>query len=165
MTMEIEYVLRPDDVLAFHEYAWDHPTKQMKAAAKGFTILLLFLGLMALLAVPNFMRGDLSATNFFPVTLFAAALLYRLRWRSQKLRLVRRDLEEGADQNSRELGWRRVVLTPEAITTTTERESCTRYWSAVEKIIITGEWALIFTSPTSANIVPGRAFADKYLGR
>src|SRR5215475_5272012 len=52
-------------------------------------------------------------------------------------------------------------LTPEALLTASEYGSGTTFWSGIEKIIIAGERALMFDSPTSAQVVPRRAFADE----
>jgi hypothetical protein len=149
----------------FYEYCWAHPPKR----ARGQFVWLRWAvvavaGLFAIVAIARFLEGERSFWVFLAPVCFIWALLVRLffqplrRWSLR--RTLRRDLEEKTSKNAKQLGWKRLTLTPEAIIDTTEHSNSRTAWTAIEKIVIVGERALIFDSPTSAGVVPRRAFAD-----
>jgi YcxB-like protein len=161
--MEVEFVLRPDDVMAFHDYLWAHPPKQARTlAASGLSWgLVLISGLLSLCSAYWLLQGDYSFITVYPPVLFLMALLLRLSWRSRSRWIVRRNLARKVDKNAKLLGWQRLALTPEALAASSEHSTTTLAWAAIEKIVITEKHALIFDSPTTAYVVPRRAFADE----
>jgi hypothetical protein len=159
--MEVEFVLRPDDVMAFHEYVWDHPPKGGRGYRGLSWVWLVLLGLLSLLSVPSLIQGDWSLYVIWGPLMFVTFLLLKLFWRPLLRRQVRKTLEQKADQNAKQLGWKRLTLSPESLIAVSEHRTVTICWAGIEKIVIAGERALIFDSPTSAHVVPRRAFADE----
>ncbi len=159
--MEVEFVLRPDDVMALYEYAWDNPAKGAGRGARMLRwALLIILGLLSGFSVLALVLGHYSFSVFFLPTMFILYLLLVLFRRPLLRRAARRNLAHKVNKNAKLLGWQRFVLTPESLTAASEQSTTTLAWTAIEKIII-GERAMIFDSPSSAYVIPRRAFADE----
>ena len=160
--MEVEYVLRPDDIMAFHDYFWDHPPKGVGPGRPLLSwSLLVLLGILSLLYAPSLFRGDRSFVAIYCPVVFVLLLVAKLFRRPLLRRQVRRNLEQKADKNAKLLGWKRLTLTPEALIAASEQSTTTLAWTMIEKIVIVGEGALMLDSPSSAYIVPRRAFTDE----
>ena len=165
--MEVEFVLRRDDVLAFFDYALDHPPKQLRGGAEWFSWLwlipIVLLGFHSLLSIEPIIQGDpfsIGAPIFFVTFLFFWLFRRRLKRQFQRRALLK-SLDRKADKNAKLLGWQRLSLGPEGISHTTEFNTTTIFWAGIEKIVIARERALIFDSPTSAYVVPQRALASE----
>jgi hypothetical protein len=159
--VEVEFVIRPDDVLAFHEYVWDHQAGQAGGAGSTWAALV-FVGAVLPCAGFLYVQGQLSLTGLLIPILFVVIVLLKLVfWRPVLRRQMRRNLDQKADINSKLLGWRRFKLTPEALVVATEHSNSTHAWAGFQRIEIARDRAFFFDSPTSAHVVPGRAFSDE----
>jgi hypothetical protein len=159
--MEVEFVVRADDVLAAHEYVWDQPTNQVGVAGSTWAVLV-FVGALLPCAGFLYVQGQLPlAALLIPILFVGVVSLKLIFWRPVLRRQLRRDLDQRADIKSKFLGWRRFKLTPEALVTATEHSSTTHAWAGVEKIAIASERAFFFYAPTLADVVPRRAFPDE----
>jgi hypothetical protein len=165
-TMEVEFVVRRDDVMAYYEYMSHHSRGPAwgRITGRGWA-LVVCLGLLCALSLYLCIREDWPLSTIlgplvFLVPLLAMLLSLHLMRRQVVGHLLRGGLEKAADESGK-LGWKRVTLTPEAVLAASENSSTAIAWAGVEKIVIAGEQALLFDSPTSALIIPRRTFADE----
>src|SRR5581483_1561727 len=119
--MEVEFVMRPDDIMAFQEYMADHPPKGYETGLKGPSWRwIVGFGIFSLLPVLCFVYVSMPFYVLFFVLLgpiiFLVFVHTKLRWRSIYLGSVRRGLERNADENAKKLGWKRFTLSREGIT-------------------------------------------------
>lgn len=158
--MEVEYVLRIDDVLALQKY---HLERQ---PIKGPRQWLWALGCLLLTGLVWFyysIASDLVIeTPLMLSTLFlgvaAFSLFQRKLMPGQVLRAMRRQLQE---EWSKKLGgWRRLSITPESITFTGKLITASALWEAVEQIAVTDDYAFFFTTRRTGFVLPARAFPD-----
>jgi hypothetical protein len=161
--MEIEFVLLPEDILALHEYLWDHPEQFGRKRAGSLWIFLVAFGLLTAISIAVLATsGEWNAMTIFAPTVFVLLLCLQFFGRRLLRRQVRRNLERKADANTKALlGWRRITLAPEGIRTASESSNTTAFWPSIEKIVIGGEQAFIFNSARAAHVIPRRAFADE----
>jgi hypothetical protein len=159
--MQVEFVVRRDDLFALNEYLLKHPASGVKGSYGS--LLWVRWGIWVLVAllvfIPSFMRGDdaIPLYAFVPLLVFSV-VLFTLRFTNRGL--VRKNLQRIIDNNPRLMGWRRLALTPETFTAVTRYKTTTVSWAGIEKIVIMGDHAFIFEMPASAFIVPRRAFGD-----
>src|SRR5262249_16615931 len=152
-TVEVEYVLRLDDLVALNDYLLEHPHGGTKGGAQSPSwIWLAFMILLALLLVLSISRGEFSFTTVWLAVVVACALVLILLRRRLARRLVRGNVVRLADRNARMLGWRRLTLTPESLIAASQYRTITLAWPGVEKIVISGDRAFIFDSSLMAHV-------------
>jgi hypothetical protein len=153
--MEVEYVLKPEDVLAFARYHQAHLPKAWRTSPligvvvglvlAGGAVLLQVLGLMPLL----YSLGCLLVVSLF----FALAARPLLQWS------LKRKLNRGA--YARQMGWRRLSISPEGLVDVTKHSRNEVKWAGVEKIALSGDYAFFYVTDVSAHILPRRPFASE----
>jgi hypothetical protein len=159
--MDVEFVLRVDDVLALHRYCLE---RQPRTSRPQWVLLggcLLLTGLVWF----NYIRTD--ATDFtLPLVLSACflglsifALMPRKMMVDKVLGQLRRQLDD--EWNRKLVGRRRLSVTPEAITFTSEVTTFSVRWPAVEQIVITEDHAFFLVTRSTGLILPIRAFEDE----
>jgi hypothetical protein len=150
--MEVEYVLRLDDLLAFNMY--------IQARRRGFRLgrwlLPLPFGLAAGLAWLTYRPGDSLVIHVILTGVFLGLSIVALRQRAMVMRQIRRQLQG----EPRLLGWRRLAIGPEAVTFTSKFVTITARWPGVDPIAVTEDHAFLFTTKLTGIIVPVRAFPD-----
>jgi hypothetical protein len=159
--MEVEYTLRADDVLAFHEYCLERQPRrgqQQWVVPVGCLLLTAMVWYNYSLPGANDITVPLAFTVFFlGVTVFS--WVQRRRIPNKVLGQLRRQLDD--EWNKKLLGWRRLSITPESITFTGKLTTTSALWEAVEQIAVTEDHAFFFTTKTAGFVVPVQAFPDE----
>jgi hypothetical protein len=159
--MEVEFVLRADDVLAFHEY---YLKRQSRGGQRQWLVPVVCLLLTALvwygyiLPSANDITLPLGLTVLF-IILTTFSWAQRRRLPARILSQLRRQLDD--EWNKKLIGWRRLSLTPESMTYTSKLMTASAQWQAVEQIILTEDHAFFFTTRTSGFVLPAEAFSDE----
>ncbi len=160
--MEVEFVLRPNDVLALHQYCLDRRPHRTPHLSQGLGPLLAVLGV----ALVWFLVSRADSPDFtmpVVVSVFIGAVVIvtvfqRSFIRSRMTRLLRRQLDD--EWNRKLLGWRRLTITPQTITLTSKLTTYAVRWQAVEQIVTTEAHALFLITRQSGIVLPVRAFAE-----
>jgi hypothetical protein len=159
--VEVEYVLRVDDVLALHRYYLERkPSKGQRHWLLALVAILLtgLLWLYYSLAAGGDVMTTWVLTAFFVAMAFFA-LFQRKLMPAQVLRLMRKQLDE---EWSKKLGgWRRLSISPESISFTGKLMTASALWEAVEQIAVTEDHAFFFTTRRTGFVLPARAFPDE----
>lgn len=122
--MEVEYSLTMDDLLAFHRYHFENsPTLCHQRLINLLVVPVVSLILLLILfGVPKSLSELLLKAAFFTPIWVPATLLwlifYPWYWRRRAIRMSEQTYREG--RNERVWGRRRLSITEDAITVTTE---------------------------------------------
>jgi hypothetical protein len=158
--MEVEFALRPDDVLAFHRYYLE---RQPRPGGRQWIWVLVAVPLLAYMwyRYREWNAADYTLPLLVSIWFFAVIvilLVQRGRIRTRILGQLRRQLDD--PWHKKLLGWRRLSITPEGITYTAKLTSATARWQAIEQVVVTDEHSFFFTTKTAGFVLPARAFAD-----
>jgi hypothetical protein len=159
--MEVEYQLLPEDELAFRRYHMAHPAaspnpSQRTLICLALSALCLGMFLVNLLGKPK--DYILVAVGGIGSVLFLVyALLFYFR-RMPVAGSLRAWL--GVGGSTTQLPRQRLIITPEGVTASSELSSSTTRWPGVRAVAVTQDHAFIYISPTSAFVVPKRAFRE-----
>jgi hypothetical protein len=159
--MEVEFVIRVDDHLAFHRYYLE---RRPPAGSGRLVVLVLLFGLLGGLMWLNYNRGgwaDITAPVVLTVVFIAFAVLAVFQRRlfvGQVLRAMRRQLDD--EWSEKLLGWRRLSIDPDGITVVSELTTASTLWQAVEQIAVTDDYAFFFLTRRTGFVLPARAFPD-----
>lgn len=165
--MEVEYSLTLEDLQAFSRYHQRHgPGLDARARAKRLIILLVIFfvpaGLMPLIAslLPKL---DLSGLDLLWYGLFVGWFLcYILQFVLSRAGIFFSVKRYYDNEESR---WifspRRMNITPEVLSITSEYEKTTCSWAVVWSIDAVRDHVFFYTTRMGAQIVPRRAFRDK----
>jgi hypothetical protein len=154
--VEIEHDLTPEDVIAFQKFHLASPTKAERGLRRQNWIGIVFFGLLSLLGVAASLNGEWSIATVFAVIAFGGILLSTLFRRQFLAWQIRRTLRKV--EYAKELGWRRMEISPEGLRITTDETTTTLKRSGVERLAGTNEHAFFYVSPNSAHILPRLAF-------
>jgi hypothetical protein len=160
--MEVEFVLRPNDVLALHQFCLDRRPHRPPQFSQWLWLLLALLGVaLVWFLVSRVDRPDFTMPVLVTVVVGALVILkvfQRSFIRSRLTRLLRRQLDD--EWNRKLLGWRRLAITPETITLTSKLTTYAVRWQAVEQIVTTEEHAFFLITRQSGIVLPVRAFTE-----
>jgi hypothetical protein len=151
--LEIEYYLKPEDVLALHRFHLRTRGKKGNA-----WIGAVFFGqIVAIILLTLAWTGEIPPT-LWPIIGLLALVVLLLLWRPFVMWNLGRNLRQPA--HARVLGWRRLHITPEGVTVIEEHSTAKTKWTGIEKIGVTDEHAFLYTLPEQAHVVPRHAFAS-----
>ena len=162
--MTAEFEITKDDLSAFNLYHHRHsPTARRQYLRSwflpAFIWLLLCTGVWYL---ADRERGTPLRTFLDLLPLFSGAPIHLLyfpwAYRRKLRKIVDGMVSEG--QNRGLLTRRRVTISLESVTESSEHSQTSTAWRAVERVVIADENAYIYTSALAAIIVPRRAFAS-----
>ena len=162
--MTIEFDLTAADLSAFNLYHHKHSPTARKHYYRSWFIppsvwLLICLGLCFLLVSVKRISYLEAFINLWP--LFCGVLVHVMIfpwWYERRVRkIVTGMIAEGKNRGL--LCRHRVTISPENIVRTGDYGKNSTNWSAVERIVVTKEQALVYLNSMSAVVIPRRAFA------
>jgi hypothetical protein len=160
--MEVEFALRPNDVLALHQFCLDRRPRAGQSPLQLVWLAIALLGVAAVwVLVSRADRPDFTMPILVSVVIGAVVIVtvfQRSFIRSRMTRLLRRQLDD--EWNRKLLGWRSVSITPETITLKSKLTTYAVRWQAVEQIVTTEEHAFFLITRQSGIVIPVRAFAE-----
>lgn len=162
--MTAEYEITQDDLTAFNLYHHRHSSTARRHYLRSWFIpvFLLLLVCTGIWYLADRERGTPWRTFLDLWPLFCMVPLYLLyfpwAYRRKLHKIVAGMVNEG---RNRGLFCRhRTTISPERVTRVGEFGQTSVVWSAVEKVVLTDDYAYIYISAVSAIIIPRRAFAD-----
>ena len=156
-SVEVEYSLSIDDLLALQDYHLAHTTGAARSSLWwAFPAFFILIGTLALSnIVMDWKRAGFR--EFFVLACSTVGIAGYCFWRPLLRAKLRRDL-----RHERSLFLpHRVMLTPEAIEHAIGPNSTRSLWVGIAKIDHTKTHLFIYTSPNQAIVVPGRAFQSE----
>jgi hypothetical protein len=160
--MDVEFVLRADDILALHKYLLE---RRPRAGHGQWVWLVVGEVFLVLCILFDFSNSDWTGTTFPLIIavvflgLIAFVVFQRQAMPARVLGQLRKQLDD--EWNRKLLGWRRLSLTPEAITFTGELTTFSVRWPAVEQIVTTEDHAIFLVTRQTGLVLPVRAFPDE----
>ncbi|HEX5271706.1 MAG TPA: YcxB family protein [Gemmataceae bacterium] len=155
--MEVEYVLLPSDLIAFHEFH----LKRRPASWKPLAVFLGIYGAMFAFFVAGnggITRDVVIAGISFLIIGLGICLQIKTQYRST-LKRMRRGVNKGLYAEN--LGWRRLSLSPTGLKAQTETSTAQILWEVVREIATTAEHAFFYTGRDYGFILPKAAFRDR----
>ncbi len=162
--MTAEYEITKDDLTAFNLYHHRHSPTARRHYLRSWFIpaFLLLLVCMGLWYLADRERGTPWRTllDLWPLFCMVPVYLLYFPWAyGRKLRkIVAGMVSEG--RNPGLFCRHRTTLSPEGVTRAGEFGQTSVVWRAVERVVVTDDYAYIYTSALAAIIIPRRAFAD-----
>ena len=161
--MTTEYELTKDDLSTFNLYHHRHsPTARRQYLRSWFIPAVVWsIVFAAIWYLADRERGTPLQTFLDLLPLFSGVPIYLLyfpwAYRRKLRKIVAGMVSEG--QNRGLFSRRRVTISPEGITESSELGQTSTAWRAVERVAETDNHAYIYTNALAAVIVPRRAFA------
>jgi hypothetical protein len=163
--MEVEYVLTPEDHIAFNIHRverlpWQHRHPQWSLLL--VTLLgCLGVGASSVLDPLWSVSPGLGRVLLIVVGLgFSTAMIRSMvQWRQNLAQKVRNLFND--PRNTKVLGWCRFAITPEALTSTVPDSSATIKWSGICGIHSTEEHAFFYTTASNGYILPRQPFPSE----
>jgi hypothetical protein len=159
--MDVDYDLTADDLYAFQwRAAFTSPIgkrARRRTYAAWFIALLLFAILPAI-GADGFSVSRVSFTFLlvaYPIVALGQWILEKWLIRRAILQLLKRE-KPGKGQ----LGRHRIVLSDDVIIESTAVGESRTAWAGVDRVEQNDQYIFIYTSPTSAHVIPRRAFRD-----
>ncbi len=162
LIMEIEYELTIDDLLNYEMYQHDHfkYTRRLRLIFQFLLPIILFVVLVYIILAKNHQIFiDIGLAVIFGVVSVIWFILFPSKFREQLKKVGRKLIEEG--RNKTKLCNRRMVFTPEGISSASEFWESKTYWKAIDRFVSTDDYVYIFISTTGAIIIPKRVFHDE----
>jgi hypothetical protein len=159
--MDVEYVLGPDDFMAFQRYAWTNlPRKSLPRQGLITWIVLGILGLISLHSLFLLTQGERSVFLIAVPCSFLCYLSFLIFRRKVALLQARWNLKRGLYDDF--LGWQRLSISPEGLINEDKRATQIVRWGIVKRIGVTEEHAFFFISDAQAYVLPRRPFASEW---
>jgi hypothetical protein len=164
--MEVEYVIKPDDFVAFCIFCF-----RRLSWGRRHPLFLVWLMLLAVslacnvLVLPETMSGvyrsERIAWAFLPAPVLlllgvVSLLTARMRARWRALRALKSKALKGI------VGWHRLVVDPEGLTEANEQIPLTIRWSGVASIEAVEQYAFFCTTNGGAVILPKQSFLTEH---
>lgn len=159
--MEVEYDLTPDDLFAFHWRAAFRSRIGRRARYRVYAYW--FLALLLFSAVPAIGPGGfvVSRMNFaFLLVALPPIVLAQWWWDRRLTRRTILQLVEEEKPGKGHLGRHRVVLSEAGVVEITAVNESRTSWAGVDRVEQNSEYIFIYTSPSTAHVIPRRAFRD-----
>jgi hypothetical protein len=162
--MEISYVNNVDDLVAALEHQAEHVARIKPTNARRITptavisVVILFASVLGLIA-SLFAERSREGFTIFPIACVLAGLLLLFSSRRFHVWLFRRSADKNIPSSDL-LRPQHMTLTPEAVMHRTEHASGSTEWAGIQHVGITATHIFIFTTSTTAFVVPRRAFAS-----
>jgi hypothetical protein len=160
--MDVEFVLRADDLLALHRYLLQRRPRAGNGLWAWVVAGVLLLALWLWLGHDHPIWTDTTLPLIMAVgflALVAFAVFQRQTMPAKVLTQLRKQLDD--EWNRKLLGWRRLSLTAESITFISELTTFSVRWPAVEQIVTTEDHAIFLVTRQTGLILPVRAFRDE----
>ena len=152
--LEVEYDLNVDDAVAWVRYYRAHV--QRGGSILFLILLCVLIVVLGASAASAFLQGGDFAFVYWwlPVLIVPGAMLLARRLFSGML--LRTRLSGSAGHRLRQL--RRLRIGPEGLTVTTADTFADYYWSAIERLAETSDYAFFYTGQNMAQVLPRRVF-------
>jgi hypothetical protein len=160
--MDVEFVLRADDLLALHRYLLQRRPRAGNGPWAWIVVGVLFLALWVWLGHDHPVWTDTTLPIIMAVGflgLVAFAVFQRQTMPARVLTQLRKQLDDV--WNRKLLGWRRLSISADAITFTGELTTFSVCWPAVEQIVTTEDHAIFLVTRQTGLVLPVRAFRDE----
>jgi hypothetical protein len=162
--MKIEFETTVDDLTDFNLYvAYHHPRLKRKML---FNVIFLLFGICVFITIGALSLIGFKDTLFAIIVLFAAVLLvvyYFVTFTPKRVRtkIKKLLLRQNRKLPNEEICRRKVTISPEDISSSSEFGEAATPWSAITEIVRTDSHLFLFMDPVKACIVPKRAFRDE----
>jgi len=165
--MEVEYELKPEDLIAFQRYYQSHPHRPSQQGGPNPTGRLVWWLILMVAAVLLYFVASadfplVEQLSFYFVAVFAGAALmlfgivaYARLMTSKRMRKV---LNQGRNAEKL-LGWRRFSIDAETARNTSDFATVAYLWKGIDQIVTTKEHAFLYFTTAIAFILPRRAFS------
>jgi hypothetical protein len=175
--LDVEYVLLPEDFIAFTKYTWGRGSKIHRKARRRRWLVVFLCAVMTALYIGGWVwvehdrrnhidKARVSHPGWLLIGLagltapgvLVAALYHALLWRHVALARLRTSLQHG--ESRKFLGWHQISLSPDSFTITDADGSYVLRWKVIEGIDVTEEYAFFFVLENQAFILPKRPFVS-----
>jgi hypothetical protein len=156
--MDVEYVIVPEDIIAWREYTLKHPAKGHGDPAWAVWFMTIFCVLGIIVSIAKVVGEDGNAAWGGLAVGGSFALLFTLFRRRLALLQVRGFLRRGAYADA--LGWQRLSISPEALIAEDKYSLTTTRWPGVKRIGVTDNHAFFFLAQGTAAILPRTPFTS-----
>ena len=159
--MEIEYDLTSDDLFAFQWRAAFDSARARRMRRWTYLIWLIAILLFALLPAIGPHGLDLSRVSVtFIVIAFAIAALFQWVFETSIMRVLIRRMLRDEKPGRGHIGRHHLLLGEDSVVERTAVNESRTSWTGVDRVEQNADYIFLYTTPSSAHVVPKRAFGD-----
>ena len=159
--MEIEYDLTHDDLFAFQwRAAFDSPRgrrmRRWTYLAWPFAIVL--FAIIPAIGPHGLALSRVSVT--FIVVAFVIAVIFQWLFETSIMRLLIRRMLRDEKPERGHIGRHHLILSEDGVLERTAVNESRTSWAGVDRVEQNADYIFVYTTPSSAHVVPKRAFGD-----